>query len=359
MESLYAQRGLGREWIREWLPQVPRLEAFLQLPEGQWQAELKNWPQELRKNLAPLLHARPWNRQPPTFLSFLHPDFPSRLQSAPDPPCGLYYRGGTEVLRAKGPWIGVVGTRHASELSIKACREILQAMAAYRPIIVSGMARGIDACAHQSALDLGLKTVGVLGTPVDRIYPRENAALFARMVGEGLLVSELSPFSELGAWRFPERNRLIAAFCEALLVLEAPPTSGALWTASFALDLGREIFVVPGPWGERHRGGHRLIQQGANLLTDPAEIFRTLGYKKRPVAKKKIPVEGELTESPPPTPEETRILSILRAGPAQIDKIAYLSQLPAPTLAVTLTGMVLREILRECSGKIYEINDEI
>jgi DNA processing protein len=287
------------------------------------------------------------------YLSFLHPLFPERLNQLFDPPCGLYGRGSWKLLRHRGPWIGVVGTRAASPHALQACRELVEGFLPYRAMVISGMARGIDAKAHETALRLGLPTIGLLGTPVDRVYPRENLPLFRRMAEEGLLLSELPPHAEMGKWRFPERNRLIAALAEALVVVEASKQSGALSTARFALELGREIFIVPGPMDERNLGGHRLIQDGAHLLTQPEEIFRILGYPKRLSRAESSRRRLESQENF--SPEEKKILAVLAAGSAHIDKILSLCHLPAPLATAQLTALTMKGILNELPGKLFEI----
>lgn len=296
--------------------------------------------------------SRPRDTPPHEFLSFLHPAFPERLNHLFDPPCGLYGRGLWPILQRRRPWIGVVGTRGASAYALRACAEIVKGFVPYQAVVISGMASGIDACAHETALEYGLPTVGVLGTPLDVVYPRQNAALFRRMSAEALLLSELPSGAAMGPWRFPERNRIIAALCEALVVVEAPRPSGALVTAKCALELGREIFVVPGLMEERNEGAHRLVQQGAHLLTAPEEIFRSLGYQKKMSRAEwrqaLIRASGSLA------PDDLVLLELLQRGPVSIDKILAQSALPAAATTSRMVALVLQGFVVEHPGKVFE-----
>jgi len=355
VEALLSKNERPRDWIRHFIAAVPQLEAFLNSKPKERAERIRGWPSALRNELKPYLDDSLWERRSSQFISFLHPFFPKALHELADPPCGLYFSGDLSLLCRARPWLGVVGTRRASGYALKTCREWIREMQPYQPVIVSGMASGVDAAAHAVALDVALPSIGVLGTPIDRIYPRENAKLFARMRVGGLLLSEMPATAELGPWRFPERNRLIAALSDALWVVEAPRPSGALLTADFALDLGREIFVLPGWIGEQNAGGHRLIQQGAHLLAGPLEIFRRLGCRRK-ISK----AQTELFHSAVPSwsPEESRVLQALKCGRAQIDKIAYLSQLPHSQLCGTLMALQLRNAIVEWPGKIFEINSD-
>jgi len=287
------------------------------------------------------------------FLSYLNPIFPPRLEHLHDPPCGFYFRGRAELLQFGSPWIGIVGTRYPSPYALKACAALIEAMRPYRPVIVSGMALGIDGMAHQTALEHGLETVGVLGCGIDEVYPSRHANLFKRMEEKGLLITEVGEKSLRGAWRFPERNRIIAALSEAVLILEAPEKSGALITAKHALELGKEIFVLPGRTDHpKNVGGHRLIQDGAHLLMEVEEVFSSLGFQ---TGASKSPKGVEVSQDL--SAEAQKILNSLRGSALHIDKIAHLSELPAPRVSGLIMELVLSGHIAELPGKVFEIID--
>ncbi len=356
VEFLGRVKSLGRRKIRRLAPQLKDLNALLRLPIGKIASFAESLqlqaPEEFRNAVLNPVHADP----PPRFFSYLDAIFPDKLNHLHDPPCGLYYQGLLDLLHLPRPWIGVVGTRRASHYGLKMCERLIRRLAPFKPVIVSGMAKGIDGRAHETALNLGLSSIGVLGSPIHMVYPPSHGRLFAAMIARGLLLSEIAPEAPQGPWRFPERNRLIAALADALVVVEAPVKSGALLTAREALDLGREIFVVPGAMdNELNLGGHRLIQDGAHLLTDPLEILEALKIIKSardcPPEPPRIPIE-------PASSEEKRIVQLLAAGPLHIDKIVELSELAAPLAAGLLTQMELRGLIAALPGKVYEINRE-
>ncbi len=289
------------------------------------------------------------------YFSFLDAIFPQCLNHLYDPPCGLYYLGDLQLLHHRGPWIGVVGTRYASQYAFKACEQIVMGLKPFDPVIVSGMAIGVDGKAHESALEFGIKTVGVLGTPLDQIYPPDHEDLFFRMRQQGLLLSEMPSGSELGPWNFPKRNRIIAGLVDTIIVVEAPEKSGALITAKFALDLGKEIYVVPGPIDSiKNLGGHRLIQEGANLLIDPKEIMvrRGLATQESSKVSAKIPQRDPGNEL---NAEQTKIFHLLKKGPQHIDNLVDLGQLPAPQISSLLMELCLKGWVQELPGKVFEI----
>ncbi|HKY63293.1 MAG TPA: DNA-processing protein DprA [bacterium] len=287
------------------------------------------------------------------------PRFPAKLNRLADPPTGLYFRGELALLQQAGPWIAVVGTRHATVEALRYCESLIIGLRPCSPVIVSGLAIGIDGMAHRSALNAGLATVAVLGSSLDQIYPPRHRPLARDILSQGLLVSELAPRTPLAPWHFPQRNRLIAALADLLVVVEAPEKSGALITADFALDLGIDIYVVPGRAASpNNRGGHRLIQQGAKLLMDPEEILVDLGLQPPPSSRKTSP--AAVSKSAPSlgrlSPEEYNILKIIGFQPAHIDKIAAMSHLATAQVIGLLQGLVLEGWLEEMPGKCFGLH---
>ena len=171
--------------------------------------------------------------------------YPPLLAELHDPPDRLYLRGGPASVLAE-PSVAVVGARSCSSYGAQVAREISRELAAAGVVVVSGLARGIDGEAHRGALAAGGRTVAVLGCGIDRDYPRAHAHLAGRVAESGAVVSEYPPGVEPSPWRFPARNRIVAGLARATIVVEARERSGALITADFALELGREVFAVPG-----------------------------------------------------------------------------------------------------------------
>ena len=180
------------------------------------------------------------------FLPRSSPGFPSLLRSIHDPPVGLFLRGGLEPDVLSRPAVAIVGARASSGYGASVARNLGRELAAAGLVVVSGLARGIDAEAHRGALEAQGTTVAVLGCGIDRDYPAAHAELARRVADAGLIVSEYAPGVEPAPWRFPARNRIVAGLCAATVVVEARERSGALITADLALEEGREVFAVPG-----------------------------------------------------------------------------------------------------------------
>src|SRR5207248_5714194 len=198
------------------------------------------------------------------------PPFPPLLRDVPDPPALLFVWGNAALLAR--PAAGIVGSRDHSPYGAAAARLLAAAVAGAGVVVVSGMARGIDAIAHVAALDAGGASVGILGNGFGVIYPAVNRVLYERMVARGCLVSELPPGERPHAGAFPRRNRLISGLAGVTVVIEAAPGSGALITADCALDQGRAVLAVPGPiTSPTSLGCNKLIQQGAKPALAPGD----------------------------------------------------------------------------------------
>jgi DNA processing protein len=206
------------------------------------------------------------------------PAFPPLLAAIHDPPAELYLRGCGEVGLLHEPAVAVVGARACSAYGRSATRSLARELARAGLVIVSGMARGIDGEAHRGALDAGGRTIAVLGCGIDRDYPAAHAEL-ARRIGEsGLVVSEYEPGVEPAPWRFPARNRIIAGLCRATVVVEARERSGALITADFALEEGRDVLAVPGEITSRLSAGtNALLKLGAAPVTAAEDVLELYG----------------------------------------------------------------------------------
>ena len=218
------------------------------------------------------------------FLPCSSASFPPLLRAIHDPPGGLFRRGGAAPEVLSRPAVAVVGARACSGYGASVGRSLGRELAAAGLVVVSGLARGIDAEAHRGALEASGTTVAVLGCGIDRDYPAAHAELARRVAGAGVIVSEYAPGVEPAPWRFPARNRLVAGLCAATVVVEARERSGALITADLALEEGREVFAVPGEiTSSLSAGTNALLKLGAAPLTSAADVLASFGIEPEPV----------------------------------------------------------------------------
>ena len=208
--------------------------------------------------------------------------FPAGLLAIPDCPPALYYRGDLAAFRL--PAVAIVGSRAASAVALETAARIAEDLAARGLVVVSGLARGVDSAAHRGALRQG-RTIAVLGSGVDRIYPREHRGLADAVAAQGLVISEFPPGAAPLPFRFPQRNRIISGLSRAVVVIEASDQSGSLITAGRALEQGREVMVVPGNvLSGRNRGGHALLRDGARIVECAEDVVAELGLGARAAA---------------------------------------------------------------------------
>jgi DNA processing protein len=218
------------------------------------------------------------------FLPRSSPDFPPLLRAIHDPPAGLFLRGGAEPEILSGSGVAIVGARACSGYGGSVARSLGRDLAAAGLVVVSGLARGVDAEAHRGALEASGSTVAVLGCGIDRDYPAAHAELARRVAEKGLIVSEYAPGVEPAPWRFPARNRVVAGLAAATVVVEARERSGALITADLALEEGREVFAVPGEiTSVLSAGTNGLLKLGAAPLTASADVLASFGIEPEPV----------------------------------------------------------------------------
>jgi DNA processing protein len=286
--------------------------------------------------------------------------YPPAFRTLPDPPVVLYAMGDVHLLNDAG--MGIVGTRAPTDYGRRAAAGLSRELSRAGYTIVSGMAKGIDAVAQAAALDAGGATVGVLGHGIDRIYPSENRGLFLRVRERGLLISELPPGEEPMAGNFPRRNRLIAALSAGVLVVEMGEKSGAKHTVDYALELGKEVFAVPGPIGAPESAGtNQLLKDGARLVTSARDVLEELqgvGLPPRPVAGPPSVADA----SPPPraapadlAPDEARVFAQLADDPRHVDDLAAAAALPTGAALMALLGLELRELAEALPGKQFRL----
>jgi DNA processing protein len=265
------------------------------------------------------------------FLPRSSPDFPPLLRAIHDPPAGLFIRGGSEPEILTRRAVAIVGARACSGYGASVARSLGRELAGAGLSVVSGLARGIDAEAHRGALEGAGTTVAVLGCGIDRDYPAAHAELARRVAQAGLIVSEYVPGVEPAPWRFPARNRIVAGLCAATVVVEARQRSGALITADFALEEGREVFAVPGEiTSTLSAGTNALLKLGASPLTGAADVLASFGIEPKQV-------EGE--RSP-----------LLELLPASADELVRKTGLGADEIARAFVELELEGRVSLCDG---------
>ena len=273
--------------------------------------------------------------------------YPQLLRSLPDRPLVLYVRG--ELTEADEKCLAIVGTRKASRYGWDVANQLAGELSQQGITIVSGLAQGIDAAAHRGALTAGGRTIAVVGTGIDRVYPRENAELAEEIVAAGAIISEMPLGTAPLAKNFPQRNRLISGLSLALLVAEAPARSGALNTVSHAIDQGRDVFAVPhnifSPTG---RGCNQLIQDGAKLVVDVEDILDELD-----VSHLNVRTRIQVQEIQPANELEGIIYQQLSADPIHVDLIVRQTQLPTATVTSTLTLLELKGLAESAGPMQY------
>lgn len=270
--------------------------------------------------------------------------FPPALRQIPDSPTLLFAQGRTELLHRDA--VAIVGSRSHTRYGAGACRLFAGGLAKAGLVVTSGMARGLDRIAHESALDSGGGTVGVLGNGLGVVYPAANKTLYERVAAEGCLLTEFPPGERPSAGSFPRRNRLISGLARVTLVIEARERSGALITADCALVQGGEVLAVPGPiTSPMSVGCNRLIQHGAKPALGLRDVLEEYGIKLNRAPAVSIP--NDLTEF------ERRVLDIIGSGTEQVDDIAErFNKSAADTLAV-LTSLEIRGLVNQEPGKIF------
>jgi DNA processing protein len=285
----------------------------------------------------------------PSVLRARDPGYPPLLATVPSPP-DLHARG--ELVPDDALAIAIVGTRRPSPYGIAVAEMLARDLAARGVTIVSGLARGIDTAAHRGALAAGGRTIAVLGTGIDVVYPGENRALLAEIERAGAAVSQFPPGAPADAWHFPVRNRTIAGLALGVVVVEAGERSGALITAGFAGDLGREVFAVPGPvTAETSRGPNRLIMDGAKLVRNWTDVVQELPEPWRRAVRDPA---GAAADADPPShdSDDGRVLALLTPHePLHIERLLAASALSPGHLARTLVRLELAGWVRQMEGQ--------
>jgi DNA processing protein len=273
--------------------------------------------------------------------------YPRLLGELHDPPERLYLRGQPPAEVLDRPAVAIVGARSCSSYGAQVARELARKLAESGVVVVSGLARGVDGEAHRGALEADGLTLAVLGCGIDRDYPRAHADLARRIAQTGLVVSEYPPGVEPAPWRFPARNRIVAGLARATVVVEARERSGALITADFALELGREVFAVPGEiTSALSAGTNDLIRQGATPLLSAADVLEALG------------LEATRSQSRAAlSPQAESVLAAARDGPRGLDELAAAAGLDAAAAASAIVELELAGLVTGTEG-VYRCSED-
>ncbi|MCG2678275.1 DNA-processing protein DprA [bacterium] len=276
--------------------------------------------------------------------------YSENLKEIYDPPPLLYVKG--KIKKEDKNAIAIVGSRRATTYGKLTAQKLSAQLAAQGITIVSGMARGIDSEAHKAALAVGGRTIAVLGCGIDVVYPPENRALEEKIASSGAVITEFPFGTRPFAGNFPKRNRIISGLSLGVVIVEAAEKSGALITARFALEQGREVFAVPGSTVSPYsRGTHNLIKEGAKLVEDIDDILEELESLIQ--VRKGKGEEAKGFPKPPLSKEEEIIYNLITQEPKHIDILIQESKLPAQGAMVVLTNLQIKSLIKELSGKNF------
>jgi DNA processing protein len=348
--------GIGAIRFQSIMHHVPRAEELLRWTRRDWQA-IPGIGGQTADQIRRALHRIPVD-------SILHEceasgvgvtlwgdaDYPALLAEIPDPPPVLFWRGNWES--AERPCVAVVGSRHMSRYGERVTRRLVEELTTCGVAVVSGLARGVDRIAHETAVQLDAPTIAVMGSGHGQIYPREHLGLHDAILGKGLVLSEYRPRAPIKSSHFPQRNRIIAGLSHGVVVVEAAERSGALITVRHALEQNREVFAVPGHVGERlSRGCHQLIKDGAKLVESAQDILEELTFWTVDNRGQPESLEQELSLPDDLDPRARQILTTLGSLPAvDMDQLVMLTGLPIGSVLAAVSELELHGLIRPCAG---------
>ncbi len=299
---------------------------------------------EKRKTLDPLVLPGQLSAKGISFLTWQDDDYPRYLKEIAQPPPVLFFKG--SITAEDDLAVAIVGTRNVTAYGKQITRDTAEYLAHNGVTVVSGLARGVDGLAHHAAIEAGGRTIAVLGSGVDVIYPPEHRRLAEQIQEHGAIVSDYAPGTKPDGINFPPRNRIISGLSRATIVIEAGEKSGALITAKFAVEQNREVFAVPGSvLSPMSRGTNDLIGEGAMPMTNPKSVLEVLRIEEGSRAEK--PVEQSLSDM------ERTVLHILGQDSLHVDEICVRMDLSIEKLTVTLTMMELKGLVVREQGMTY------
>jgi len=278
-------------------------------------------------------------------LTWESPGYPRNLLNIAQPPPVLFVKG---ALTAADEWaVALVGTRKVTAYGREVARDLASGLAASGVTVVSGLARGVDAVAHRAALEAGGRSIAVLGCGLDIIYPPEHRELTDAIAKSGAVVSDYPLGTQPDGVNFPPRNRIISGLSKGVVIVEAGADSGALITADYALEQGRDVFAVPGNINHRASvGANRLIQQGAKAVLSVTDILEELNLQL-------VTERKEARAALPTDPTEQKVLESLASGPVHVDELSVQLSLPIAQISGTLAMMELKGLVRQTGGMNY------
>jgi DNA processing protein len=349
-------KGIGAVRLRALIDRFGSAEAAWNAPVDALRAE--RLPPKVLENLLAVRHSvsletllESYARRGIQVMTWDDPAYPRRLAVIDQPPPVLYVRG--ELLPEDDMAVAVVGTRKMTVYGRQVAEEIGAYLAANRITLVSGLARGVDRVAHEAVLKAGGRSIAVLGSGVDRIYPSEHSRLAEEIMRHGAVISDYAPGTPPDGVNFPPRNRIISGLSLATIVVEASFQSGSLITATFAAEQGREVFAVPGPiYGPQSKGCNQLIRDGAHPLINMEELISVLqldGVVQKQEARSLLSDPALLT------PSEARLLQVLADVPQHMDEICAQSGLPIDAVSAALTLMELKGIVRQAGAMNFSL----
>ncbi|NQS91921.1 MAG: DNA-protecting protein DprA [Chloroflexi bacterium] len=295
----------------------------------------------IEKILASGIHILTWD----------DPDYPDRLRQINQSPFVLYLKG--DLIEDDVWAVAIVGTRRYSAYGRQIAEDISQVLAGQGITVISGLARGIDGIAHRQALDAGGRTIAVLGSGLDQIYPQEHQKLAERIAKQGALISDYPIGTPPDGSNFPPRNRIISGLSKAILVIEAGQKSGALITANYAAEQGKEVFAVPGKiTAPMSKGTNLLIKQGAHPLLAPQDVLDLLNMSL--IAEQRV-----VRKTLPSDPKEAVLFQVVGDEPLHVDEISSLTKLPIEEVTARLALMELKGMVRKTLGMKYVAIQEI
>ena len=278
--------------------------------------------------------------------------FPQRLKTIEDSPVILFSQGKGDLNFERS--IGIVGTRSATTYGKAITKKIIEDLLPYQPVIISGLAYGIDIEAHRAALQVGLPTIAIMGSPIDQIYPAAHKKTAEQLQETGLLISEYAPGSRMVPGNFPARNRIIAGRSDALIVVEAAEKGGALITAEIAYSYDKDVFAVPGNLQSTYSEGcNQLIRKmKASIYTGPGDIAEALFWNKPGEEKIKKPT---LDLSGRDEEERSILLHLQEKVESEIDLISYATEIPLGILSSKLLSLEFEGIVKSLPGKKFKL----
>ena len=276
------------------------------------------------------------------------PAYPIRLRAIEDAPLALFVRGTLDP--ADELAVAVVGSRRASEYGRGVAVELARGLAQAGLTVVSGLATGIDGAAHRGALDAGGRTLAIMATGIDRIYPSWHRGLAHEIARSDALLTELPAGTPSLQFHFPKRNRIISGLTVGTVVVEAAERSGSLITAELAVEQGREVFAVPGPIGPHHRGCHRLIQGGAKLVTSVEDVLDEIA----PALTARVRAARLSAAAAALAPEERSVVEALADGVLHVDELVRRTQADPGRTLETLLALELRGLIAQRPGMRFE-----